>query len=115
MFVKRIDGRDYVFRMYWDAATPGSQYWMIVEATPKPEADLAPSESIPEDVVNRVHNVLERNAGFPNVPGPAYEDERKVVRFKIRLTRTPDGTRPRRASDWMKGLERSIQVELKNE
>jgi len=38
MFVKRIDGRDYAFRMYWDAATPGPHYWMVVEAEPQPEA-----------------------------------------------------------------------------
>ena len=111
MFVKRIDGKDYTFRMYWDAATPGPYYWMIVEATLKPEIDQT-SEAIPEEVVNRTHQLLEKHAGFPNVPAPVYEAERKVVRFKIRLIRTPDGARPRRASDWIKSLERAIQVEL---
>lgn len=112
MFVKRIDGRDYTFRMHWDAATPGSHYWMIVETTANPEADLLPSEPMPEDVINNIHVVLEKYAGFPNVPAPVYEDERKIVRFRIRLTRTPNGAHPRGASDWMKGLERAIQVEL---
>jgi len=115
MFIKRIDGRDYVFRMYWDAATPGSHYWMIVEATPEPEADVHAWEPIPEDVANKIHVVLEKYAGFPNVPAPTYEVEKKIVRFKVRLPRMPNGARPRRASDWMKGLERAIQIELKNE
>lgn len=112
MLLKRIDGREYTFRMHWDAATPGSHYWIVVEATPEPETDLLPTESIPEDVVNKIHVALEKRAGFPNVPAPVYEGERKIVRFKIRLRRTPNGARPRRASEWMKDLERTIQVEL---
>ena len=112
MFVKRIDGRGYVFRLYWDAPTPGPHYWMIVEMTPEPEAAPFPSEPISEEAVSKVHHLLEKCSGFPNVPAPEYQEERGIVRFRVRLTRAPDGTRPRKASDWMKVLERAIQVEL---
>jgi len=112
MFVKRIDGRDYVFGMHWDAATPGSHYWIVVETASQPEATPFPSEPIPEEVFNRIHSLLEKHAGFPNVPAPEYQEERRIVRFRVRLARTPDGARPRKASDWMKALERAIQVEL---
>jgi len=112
MFVKRIDGRGYVFRLYWDAAAPGSHYWIVVEATPEPEATPFPSEPIPEEVVSKVHRLLEKWSGFPNVPAPEHQEEENIVRFRVRLTRTPNGARPRKASDWMKALEKAIQVEL---
>lgn len=112
MFIKRIDERNYVFRMYWDAAIPGPYYWIVVEMTSQLEADHPPSEPVPEDVVNRVQQLLEKSAGFPNVPAPSHDSERTSVRFKILLSRTPNGACPRRASDWMKLLEKTIQVQL---
>jgi len=67
---------------------------------------------MPEEAVSKLHRLLEKYAGFPNVPAPIYEDEGKTIRFKVRMVRTPNGAHPRSTSDWMKVLERAIQVEL---
>jgi hypothetical protein len=112
MFLKTIDGRTYAFRVYWDAATPGTHYWMIVEMTPQPDMASVSSEPIPEEAISRIHRLLERYTGFPNVPAPDRWTETGALRFRVHLTRTPRGTRPRTASNWIKLLEKAIQTEL---
>jgi hypothetical protein len=111
MFAKQIDGQDYSFRMYWDAATPGPFYYMVVEVSPQEEPDYRPVP-MPEEVLSKIQLALERSAGFPNVPAPVYEEDGRTVRFKVRLPRVPDGSRPIRALDWIRILERAIKIRL---
>lgn len=110
MFTRQIDGQDYSFRIYWDAGTPGPFYYMVVEVASQEELDC--NWSVPEEVVSRIQLALERSAGFPNVPAPAYEENGRTVRFKVRLPRVPHGSRPVRASDWTKILERAIKIRV---
>lgn len=112
MFAKQIDGQDYSFKMYWDAAEPGPFYYMVVEVIPQEEPDRSRPIPMPEEVLRKIHLALERSAGFPNVPAPVHEEDGKKVRFKVRLPRTPDGSRPIRALDWIAILERAIKIRL---
>ena len=110
MFVKQVDGQDYSFRIHWDAATSGPYYWIVVDVTPHSEYAGTP---LGEKAITKIHSLLEKRAGFPNVPGPTYEDGGKTARFKIRTSRVPrGGKRARKASDWIKLLEKAIQTEL---
>jgi hypothetical protein len=112
MFAKQIDGQDYSFRMYWDASTPGPFYYLVVEVASQKELDYTRPAPVPGDVVSKIQLALERSAGFPNVPAPVNEENGRIVRFKVRLPRVPDGSRPIRALDWIRILERSIKIQL---